>query len=194
MSHSEKQIRPATLLFAGFALACAISWSGIAAAQEGQLLPPLMLDRLDENAVWRLSEYVPTNDGSTPSDPVPLYIQFGFLGCEPCEVLAGIANEELSTDVEKVYVHLDDVLLNAGYTNQRLWRELFEHVQEPPYDEFVPIRRGNTALMNALCGEDSNAPSGLLLLPSGEVFEVLRSPGPEAGRAAFRRFMAALER
>ena len=164
----------------------------LSAQESATLLPSFVWDRLDENAVWRLSDQVPTADLPGPSTPVPLYVQFGFLGCEPCTTLAAVANEELGDQVQRVYVHLDDIMIQAGYTNQQLWSELYEYLQSAPYHTFIPIRRGSSSLMNSVCGAGSNPPSGLLILPSGQVFEVLRSPGVDGGRDAFRRFMAAL--
>ena len=92
----------------------------------------------------------------------------------------------------KVYVHLDDVLLQQGYNNQRLWTELHEHSTEPPYAGYVPIRRGSTNLMRQLCGETADAPSALLVLPTGAVSEIIHSSDEEQARAAFQRFASAL--
>lgn len=163
-------------------------------AQEAEgLLPPLFWDRIDQNAVWRLSDHVSTDGGPAPAEPKPVYLQFGFLRCPPCVVLANVANEEFGDEVERVYVHLDDLMLQEGYTNRRLWTELLTHAQAPPYDTFVTVRRGTTRLMRQLCGEEANAPSGLLVLRDGTVFEVLRAPSEDEARASFRRFIAVIE-
>jgi hypothetical protein len=159
----------------------------------GQVVPDLAFDRVDTNAVWRLSQVVPVADRpSSAALPSALYVQFGFLGCAPCEVLAQVANEVFGDRVVRVYVHLDDVVLQPGERPQELWRRLYEATRQPPYASFLTMRRGSSEQMHQICGADANPPSGLLIRPDGTLVEVVRTPDPTAARAIFQRFVQGL--
>lgn len=147
------------------------------------------LDRADQNAMWRLSDHVLTSDGPPPAIPGAVYLQFGFIGCEPCERLADVANTTLGDRVTRVYVHLDDVLMGSGSRPRQIWKQLYAVSQAPPYSDFITLRRGSTLLMQSLCGEDAGVPSALLIRPDGTLHAVLNTPDEDAARTHMTAFL-----
>lgn len=189
-------MRTTTALLAALVVWLGFATEGSAQDSVAELLPSLTLDRIDDtSAVWRLGDFVQTADAGAPASPTPVYMQFGFMGCAPCEVLAELANELLPESVIRVYVHLDDVLLHDyGGSNQQLWRQLWQFSTAPPYDTFVTIRRGSTDLMQTMCGPDaSSAPAGLLIQPDGTVFATLTSADEGVATEAFSGFAGTVE-
>lgn len=165
-----------------------------ASASAHDLLDNLILDRVDSNdAVWRLSEFVQTQDGPEPTTPRPVYIQFGFMSCAPCHVLARQASDQLDGHAELIYIHLDDVELRAqSLPLNQLWETLYYFMEEEePYQPFTGMRRGNVQLMESLCGTTA-APDALLILPDGS-YEILTSiEDADAMFAAYLESIAAL--
>ena len=157
------------------------------------LLPALVFDRVDTNErVWRLSDLVATATSPEPTDSRAVYLQFGFMSCEPCHLLADLARQELGDDVALIYVHLDDVEMNAGgETLPQLWTRLDTFMEENEhYEDFLAVRRGNTNLMYALC-DSRAAPSALLVAPNGE-YVVLATPTEDEAEDAFEEFRDSL--
>lgn len=130
-----------------------------------------------DSAEWWLSARVPTANGKAPESPRPVWIQFGFKGCKPCEVLAEVALRELPT-AEKVYIHLDNLLLGGdAYPNKpTLWRALAEYATQPPYDRFTILYGNGESLMHAMCGDQAGVPSAILIGADGRVVSVLNTP------------------
>ncbi|PIW00514.1 MAG: hypothetical protein CO108_14100 [Deltaproteobacteria bacterium CG_4_9_14_3_um_filter_63_12] len=157
-----------------------LSLPTLAAAQE-PAFKDMSFDRADgDREVWRLSDAVATQDGPEAKEPKLVYLQFGFVGCVPCEALAAQAAETLAGKAEFIYVHLDDVLLDAGLRPRQVWAQLYELSQREPYLKFTVLRRGSTLLMQSMTGsDDAQPPSALLIAPSGEVLEVLLTPTVE---------------
>lgn len=164
--------------------------AAMAQLQPGTAMTELTLDRADQNAVWRLSSAVAIDDRS-PATPRGVYLQFGFMGCQPCERLAAVATEILGDRVALIYIHLDDVLAGA-MAPRDIWTRLYEVTRTGAYASFVPIRRGSSAMMREMCGAGANPPSGLLISPDGTVHSVLLSPSEDEARAALEAFASAL--
>lgn len=158
----------------------------------GTQVSELRLDRVDSNAQWRLSQHVDTVEDGTPAQPRGVYVQFGFMGCEPCNRLAEVANEVLGDRVVRVYVHLDDVLLSPQMDTRTLWTDLYNYVQSGPYAGYVTLRRGSSDLMRAWCGGGANPPSALLILPDGTLHAAMLSPDAGEARSSFQAFIAQL--
>lgn len=159
-------------------------WTAGGAASE------LTLDRADENSVVRLSSLVAIN-GQPAAAASAVYIQFGFMGCQPCERIATLATSLFDSRVTMLYVHLDDVLL-GGMNQRAIWTQLYETTRSGPYSEFIPVRRGSSQMMRDICGASANPPSGVLLRPDGTVHAVLLAPTEDEARAAFESLLAAL--
>ncbi len=138
-----------------------------------------------ESPEWWLSSRVPTLNGKLPKNPRPVWIQFGFKGCKPCEELAAIAIRELP-DAEKVYIHLDNIMLGTSdFPNKpTLWRALAEYGAHPPYDTFTVLYGNGEPLMYTLCGGEAKVPSAILIGADGKVVSVLNIPTESAVLAA----------
>lgn len=130
-----------------------------------------------ESPEWWLSSRVPTLNGKLPENPRPVWIQFGFKGCKPCEALAVVAIRELP-DAEKVYIHLDNILLGTPeFPNKpSLWRALAEYGAHPPYDTFIMLYGNGEPLLHAMCGDAANIPSAILVAADGRVLSILNTP------------------
>jgi hypothetical protein len=190
MTHrSGLWLRLAMLAVLPGALASTTAMAQVAA---GTQVSELRLDRVDSNAQWRLSQHVDTVEDGAPAQPRGVYVQFGFMGCEPCNRLAEVANEVLGDRVVRVYVHLDDVLLSPQMDTRTLWTDLYNYVQSGPYAGYVTLRRGSSDLMRAWCGGGANPPSALLILPDGTLHTALLSPNAGEARSSFQGFMAQL--
>lgn len=138
-----------------------------------------------ESPEWWLSSRVPTLNGKLPENPRPVWIQFGFKGCKPCEALAVVANRELP-DVEKVYIHLDNIMLGADeFPNKpSLWRALVDYGSLTPYDKFIILYGNGEPLLHALCGDNPGIPSAILIGADGKVLSVLKIPSETDAMAA----------
>lgn len=138
-----------------------------------------------ESPEWWLSGRVPTANGKAPEAAHPVWIQFGFKGCKPCEALATIAIRELP-DAEKVYVHLDNYVLGTPeFPNKpALWRALAEYGAHPPYETFTVLYGNGEPLLHAMCGEAAGIPSAILIGADGKVVSVLNAPTESAAVAA----------
>ena len=138
-----------------------------------------------ESSEWWLSSRVPTLNGKLPKNPRPVWIQFGFKGCKPCEELAVIALRELP-DTEKVLVHLDNLLLETPEFSNKptLWRALAEYGAHPPYDSFIILYGNGEPLLHTLCGGEAKVPSAILIGADGNVVSVLTAPTESAAVAA----------
>lgn len=139
-----------------------------------------------EGPEWWLSSSVPTLNGKLPDNPRPVWIQFGFMGCQPCEALARVAIRELP-DVEKVYIHLDNVMLASPeeFPNKpSLWRALVDYAAVPPYDSFMLLYGNGEPLLRTLCGDEAGIPSAILIGADGKVLSVLSIPSEAAALAA----------
>lgn len=172
------------------ALVTLCATTAVAQLQPGTPMTELTLDRADQNAVWRLSSTV-TIDGRAPAAPRGVYVQFGFMGCAPCERLATMATEIFGDRVALIYVHLDDVLAGA-MAPRDIWTRLYEVTRTGAYEAFVPIRRGSSTMMREMCGANANPPSGLLISPDGTLHSVLLSPSEDDARAALQAFASTL--
>jgi hypothetical protein len=130
-----------------------------------------------ESAEWWLGGRVPTANGKAPDKARPVWIQFGFKGCKPCEALATVANRELP-DAEKVYIHLDNLLLGGDeYPNKpALWRALAEYGTQPPFDGFTILYGNGESLMQAMCGDQPGVPRAILVAADGRVLSILNTP------------------
>ena len=130
-----------------------------------------------ESPEWWLSSRVPTINGKLPKNPGPVWIQFGFKGCKPCEELAVIAVRELP-DVEKVYVNLDNIMLGTpDFPNKpTLWRAIAEYGAHPPFDTFIMLYGNGEPLLHTLCGGEAKVPSAILIGADGKVVSVLNFP------------------
>ena len=167
-------------------------FSSNSSAQAEGPLPPLRFDDIEARRMWRLQNFVQTSSERAPNTPRPVYLQFGFMGCRPCETLAAEASRQFNGDVELVYIHIDGII-SQNYSNmQALWSVLWDFAQQPPYDNFTVARRGTRELMEGLCGAGTNPPMGLLILPNGEVFAVVTGEITEA-RQLFTRFETAYQ-
>ena len=153
--------------------------------------PAMMFDRIDEGAgVWRLDARARTGSSETPSDPYPVYVQFGFMSCLPCHELASIAQQALRGRVELVYVHLDDIEMGTSLDPTPTWEQLRVFLAErEEYEGFIGLIRGNTRMMHLLTGP-GNPPHAMLIHPDGR-HTLMRSPTPEVARAAFSDFVEA---
>lgn len=142
---------------------------------------------------WWLSHHVATQNGPAPENPKPVWVQFGFMGCAPCEQLAALAGRELP-GVEKVYVHLDNILLSDQkelYPNKpALWRALVDYAGKPAYAGFTFLYGNGEPLLQQLCGREARVPSAILVGADGRVAAVLSSPSEADARAAFARVSA----
>ena len=138
-----------------------------------------------ESPEWWLSSRVPTLNGKLPENPRPVWIQFGFKGCKPCEALAVVAIRELP-DAEKVYIHLDNIMLGTPeFPNKpTLWRALVGYAAAPPYDHFTLLYGNGEPLLQAMCGEKAGIPSAILIGADGKVVSVLNTPSESAAVAA----------
>lgn len=175
---------------AAIALASSTGEQALADEPGDELLPDLTFDRVDTNdRVWRLSDFVPTAGSPGPSSPTPVYIQFGFMSCAPCHVLAERAGDVLGAQVELAYAHLDDVELDEGAeTLPQLWTRLYAFMQaNSAYEGFVGLRRGNTGLMRLLTGSEA-APAALLVRSDG-TYTVLVTPSEAEAAAAFAELL-----
>ena len=170
----------------------ALSTHATAQVPAGTQVSELRLDRVDSNVQWRLSQHVDTVEDGTPAQPRAVYVQFGFMGCEPCNGLAELVNEVLGDRVERVYVHLDDVLLSPQMDTRTLWTDLYHYVQTGPYAGYITLRRGSSDLMHTWCGNSANPPSALLILPDGTLHATLVSPDSQQARATLQAFLAQL--
>jgi len=130
-----------------------------------------------DSSEWWLSGRVPTANGKAPEKARPVWIQFGFKGCKPCEELARVAVRELP-DAEKVYIHLDNVLLGSPeFPNKpTLWRALVDYGAQPPYQTFTMLYGNGEPLLQAMCGEAAGIPSAILVAADGRVLSVLNTP------------------
>ena len=180
--------------FAILALGCLPFTTATALAQVpvGTQVAELRLDRVDANAQWQLSQHVDTIEAGAPASPSGVYVQFGFMGCEPCNRLAELANEVLGSRVVRVYVHLDDVLLSPQMDTRTLWTDLYHYVQTGTYADYVTLRRGSSELMRAWCGASANPPSALLILPNGTLHAALVAPDASQAQTVFQTFAAQL--
>lgn len=137
-----------------------------------------------DSAEWWLSARVPTVNGKPPEKARPVWIQFGFKGCKPCEALAAVAIRELP-EAEKVYIHLDNLLLGDAYPNKpALWRALAEYASQPPYDRFTLLYGNGEPLLHAMCGSSAGVPSAILIGADGRVISVLNTPSETDAVAA----------
>jgi hypothetical protein len=138
-----------------------------------------------ESEEWWLSGRVPTLNGKAPETARPVWIQFGFKGCKPCEALAVVAIRELP-DAEKVYIHLDNIMLGTPeFPNKpTLWRALVEYAAAPPNDDFTMLYGNGEPLMYTLCGGEAKVPSAILIGADGKVVSVLNTPSESAAVAA----------
>jgi hypothetical protein len=187
----EKTMQRSFLILSALVLAMFMPLSAaVAQLTPGSPVGEMTLDRADENSAWRLSSAV-TVDGRAPASPRGVYIQFGFMGCEPCERLATLAGEVFGDRVTMVYIHLDDVLIGAMEL-RAIWTQLYEVTRTGPYAPFIPVRRGSSGMMRELCGSDANAPSGLLISPDGTLHSLLLSPSVDEARALFATFLETL--
>lgn len=184
------RILPARLAPLLMALALLVPSQAFAQWTPGEAAAELTLDRADENAVIRLSSLVTIN-GQPAATPRAVYIQFGFMGCQPCERIATLASSLFDDRVTMLYVHLDDVLL-GGMNQRAIWTQLYETTRSGPYSEFIPVRRGSSQMMREICGDGANPPSGVLLRPDGTVHAVLLAPTESEARAAFESLLAGL--
>ena len=134
-----------------------------------------------ESSEWWLSGRVPTQNGKAPQQARPVWIQFGFKGCRPCEALATVALRELP-DAEKVYIHLDNILLGSPeFPNKpALWRALVSYAATPPYDAFTVLYGNGEPLLHAMCGDEAGIPSAILIGADGRVVSVLNTPSESA--------------
>ncbi len=156
--------------------------------------PPtdMMFDRVDDAAgVWRLDRHVRTSTSETPAAPRAVYVQFGFMSCGPCHVLADLARHQLADDVELVYVHLDDIEMGTDLDPTPTWDRLRVFLDErSEYDGFTGLIRGNSRMMRLLTGP-GNPPHALLVHPDGR-HVVLRSPTQDEARTVFTEFLSSL--
>ena len=134
-----------------------------------------------ESEEWWLSGRVPTLNGKAPETARPVWIQFGFKGCKPCEALAVVAIKELP-EAEKVYIHLDNLLLGSPeFPNKpALWRALVAYAAAPPYDHFTLLYGNGEPLLHAMCGDEAGIPSAILIGADGKVVSVLNTPSESA--------------
>jgi hypothetical protein len=131
-------------------------------------LPPMAFYQLDGRAFWRLSDSVVTAEGGVPVQPRPVYVQFGSVSCEPCHRLAAWINGRLSSDVVRVYAHIDEVELaeNAMPLGQ-LRRELSQQMaSDESYSAFLTLVSVPLSLVQQVTGSVT-LPGGLLILPDG---------------------------
>ena len=130
-----------------------------------------------DSSEWWLSGRVPTANGKAPEKARPVWIQFGFKGCKPCEELALVAVRELP-DAEKVYIHLDNILLGTPeFPNKpTLWRALVDYGAQPPYQTFTMLYGNGEPLLQAMCGEAAGIPSAILVAADGRVLSILNTP------------------
>jgi hypothetical protein len=152
----------------------------------GQLMLDFHSRRLPfDSSEWWLSGSVPTANGKAPEKPRPVWIQFGFKGCKPCEELARVAVRELP-DAEKVYIHLDNILLGSPeFPNKpTLWRALVDYGAQPPYQTFTMLYGNGEPLLQAMCGDSAGIPSAILVAADGRVLSILNTPTETAAVAA----------
>ena len=144
----------------------------------GQLMLDFHSRRLPfDSSEWWLSSRVPTANGKAPEKARPVWIQFGFKGCKPCEELARVAVRELP-DAEKVYIHLDNILLGTPeFPNKpTLWRALVDYGAQPPYQTFTMLYGNGEPLLQAMCGDKAGIPSAILVAADGRVLSILNTP------------------
>jgi len=144
----------------------------------GQLMVDFHSRRLPfDSSEWWLSSRVPTVNGKVPEKARPVWIQFGFKGCEPCEELARVVVRELP-DVEKVYINLDNIMLGTpDFPNKpTLWRAIAEYGAHPPFDTFIMLYGNGEPLLHTLCGGEAKVPSAILIGADGKVVSVLNFP------------------
>lgn len=165
-----------------------------AGADPERRLQDVRLERADGTpGFWRLSDHVRTADGAGPDEGTPVWIQFGFQGCQPCEVLAAAVDPLLPETVIRVYIHRDDVLLSAGQNNRQIWTSLRERAGQAPYERFIPLRRGSSRLQAQLCGPEATAiPSAVMVLPNGSIFGTVSGADTTTAADAVRAFVAQL--
>ena len=153
----------------------------------------MAFDRIDDAmGIWRLDRYVRTSGSETPAEPRAVYVQFGFMSCGPCHVLAAHASRVLGDRVERVYVHLDDIEMGDALDPSPTWARLRTFLTErEEYAGYVGLIRGNSRLMRQLTGP-GNPPHALLIHPDGS-HTILRSPSPEDAETVFRAFLETLD-
>lgn len=152
--------------------------------------PSMMFDRVDDaSSVWRLDQFVVTQDSEVPATPRPVYVQFGFMSCPPCHVLADLARAQLSDRIELAYVHLDDIEMGTALDPTPTWERLRVFLAErEEYEGFTGLIRGNSRMMRLLTGP-GNPPHAMLVHPDGR-HVVLRSPTQDEARRVFTEFLA----
>jgi hypothetical protein len=81
-------------------------------------------------------------------------------------------------DAEKVYIHLDNILLGSPeFPNKpTLWRALVDYGAQPPYQTFTMLYGNGEPLLQAMCGEAAGIPSAILVAADGRVLSVLNTP------------------
>lgn len=145
-----------------------VSFAQNLAVRSASDLPAMAFYQLDGRAFWRLSDSVVTLEGGAPLLPRPVYIQFGSVSCAPCRDLAGWIDERLSSQVVRVYAHIDEVELaeNAMPLGQ-LRRELAQQMAtDEHYATFLTLVSVPLGLVQQLTGTVS-LPGGVLILPDG---------------------------
>ena len=156
--------------------------------------PPadMAFDRIEDGlGVWRLDRHVRTVSSATPAEPRGVYIQFGFMSYGPCHVLAEHASRVLGDQVERVYLHLDDIEMGDALDPTPMWARLRTFLSErAEYAGYIGLIRGNSRLMRQLTGP-GNPPHALLIHPDG-THTVLRSPSPADAEQVFQRFLEQL--